>query len=778
MEEIKALSPEEKVALCSGADAWHTKAFPAAGIPALCMSDGPHGLRKMDENSDLMNINDSIPATCFPPAVLSACTWDPELLEALGAAIAEEAAANGVGLLLGPGVNIKRNPLCGRNFEYFSEDPHLAGKLAAAFVRGVESRGVGACLKHFACNSQEYKRFNSDSVLDDRTLREIYLSAFETAVKEGKPSALMCAYNKLNGEHCSDSRKLLTDILRDEWGFDGMVVTDWGALYDRIEAFRAGCDLNMPGGSAYQEREAAAAVRDGRLDEAFVDRSAERILRLALRAQKVQNERPAFDAQAHHELARRIAAEGAVLLKNDKNILPIAKNIDVLFIGPMAEKLRIQGGGSSHIRPLCQNSLTGLCPDLPYQPGCLPDGGADAKLKKAAVAAAKKAGIPVIIAGLPDSFESEGFDRASMAMPDGYNELIEAVAAVNPHTVVVLIGGSPVELPWADKVKGILYMGLPGEAGAEAIRDLLFGEACPGGRLAESWPFAYRDCVCSSCYAGERKDAHYREGIYVGYRYYQKAGVPVRYPFGYGLSYTEFAYSALTVEGNRVICRVKNVGRRDGSEVVQLYILPPEGSGYRPVKELKDFRRVFLKKGETKTVSFELDDRAFAVWQDGWVVPEGEYTVQIASSSEDPRLSAAVRREGSAWDGTAVPAWYLQPHGAPSHIDFEHLLGRPVTESVPRRGTYTMDSTIDEMREDSLLARMAYAVLARTVAAKAGEKGSAEYRMALSSAADAPLRTLKIFLGKESGLPDALLKLANGQSLEGLTALLGELRGK
>ncbi|MBR0355272.1 MAG: glycoside hydrolase family 3 C-terminal domain-containing protein [Oscillospiraceae bacterium] len=778
MDEIKKLRLEEKIALCSGADAWHTKAFPEAGIPALCMSDGPHGLRKMAEGGDLTNINDSVPATCFPPAVLSACSWDPELLEQLGAAIAEEAAANGVGLLLGPGLNIKRNPLCGRNFEYFSEDPYLAGKLAAAFVRGVESRGVGACLKHFACNSQEYKRFNSDSVMDERTLREIYLSAFELAVREGKPSAVMCAYNKLNGEHCSDSRRLLTDILRNEWGFDGMVVADWGAMNDRILAFRAGCDLNMPGGSAYQEREAARAVREGSLPEADVDRSAERILRLAKRAQKVQTERPAFDAGAHHELARRAAAESAVLLKNDRRLLPIDPKTDVLLIGPMAEKLRIQGGGSSHIRPLRQTSLTALCPDLPYKPGCLPDGSADAGLRKEAVAAAKKAGIPVILAGLPDSLESEGFDRASMAMPRGYCELIEAVAAVNPHTVVVLIGGSPMELPWADRVKSILYLGLPGEAGAEAIRDLLFGDACPGGRLAESWPYRLDDCVSASYYAGENRDAHYREGIYVGYRCYQKAGVPVRYPFGYGLSYTDFACSALKVEGDRVSCRVKNTGRRDGSLVLQLYVLPPEGCGYRPVRELKGFRKLFLRRGESAEVSFELNDRAFAVWQDGWRVPGGDYTIQLAASADSPLLTGTIRREGPAWTEPLLPVWYRRPKGAPGHIDFEHLVGRPVTVKQERKGSYTMDSTIEEMREDSLIARMIYAYLARTVAVRAGEKGSAEYRMALSTAADAPIRSMKIFLGKESGLPDALLDLINGKTLSGLHALLAELKNR
>ena len=773
MDSIRNMSLEDQIALCSGADAWHTKAIPGAGVPILCMSDGPHGLRKVREGAGLTDVNDSVPATCFPTAVLSACSWDPKLLEEIGRAIGEEAAANGVGLLLGPGANIKRNPLCGRNFEYFSEDPVLTGKLAAALIRGVESTGVGACLKHFACNSQEYKRFNSDSVLDERTLREIYLSGFETAVKEGKPSAVMCAYNKVNGEHCSDSKKLLTDILREEWGFDGMVVTDWGAMNDRVRAFEAGCDLNMPGGSAYQEREAAAAVREGKLDRDCVVRSAERVARLALRAQKVQKEKPPFDPAAHHALAGRAAVESAVLMKNQGHILPIAKDLDVLFIGPMAAQLRYQGGGSSHINPITQRQVTELCPDIPWVQGCPMDGTSDKNLLQEAEKAAKKAGIAVLFLGLPDRFESEGFDRETMAMPEGYNELIERVAAVNPHTVVVLCCGSPVEMPWADKVKGILYLGLPGEAGAEAIVDLLFGDACPGGRLAESWPLRDKDCVSSSYYAGQHKDAHYREGIYVGYRYYRKAGLPVRYPFGYGLSYTSFSYSHLEISGNTVSCRVKNSGKRDGAEVVQLYISPPEGTAYRAPLELKGFEKVRLKCGETKTVRFTLDERCFAVWQDGWIVPAGEYGVHVGSSSADLLLHGSICRDGVFWDGTSCPDWYLRPEGCPSHIAFEHLLGRPAAEKRARKGSYTMENTLNEMQEDSLPARLVTMAMAAYLAkANVGDRSSPDYRMALSTAADAPLRSLKIFLGKDSAAMDALLELSNGHGLRALGKLL------
>ena len=774
MDEIKTLCLEDKIALCSGADCWHTKAMPEAGIPILRMSDGPHGLRReMDGPAPLFG-KDSHPATCFPTAALSACCFDEALFEELGRALGEEAAAQGVGLLLGPGANIKRNPLCGRNFEYFSEDPLLAGKLAAAFIRGVESTGVGACLKHFACNSQETMRMNSDSVLDERTLREIYLRAFEIAVKEGRPSAVMAAYNKLNGEHCTDSKKLLTDILREEWGFDGLVVTDWSALYDRVRAFEAGCDLNMPGGSAYQEREAAAAVREGRLDEHFVDRSAARVAKLAQRAQAVQKARPGFDAAAHHALAKRIAAESAVLLKNDKKLLPLDEKLDILFLGPMAAELRFQGGGSSHVHPIELHQITELRPDIPWLPGCAPDGGADKKLQKEATAAAKKAGVPVIFAGLPDARESEGFDRDDMTLPEGVNALIEAVAAVNPHTVVVLFAGSPVETPWADKVKSILWMGLPGEAGAEAALDLLFGKSCPCGRLAESWPVRYADCVSAGYYAGEHRDAHYREGIYVGYRYYRKAGVACRFPFGHGLSYTEFRYSDLTVGADAVSCRVKNVGKCDGAEAVQLWISPPEGAAYRAPLELRGFRKVFLKRGETKTVTFPLEERSFAVWQDGWLVPAGDYGVHLGGSPDKLALHGAIRREGAAW-APEVPAWYLQPQGAPGHTDFERLLGRPAPERRAHRGSFTMDSCLGEMQEDSAAARLIVKLLEQKISKEhGGDRESPGYRAALTGVMEAPLRAIKIMLAKDTQLPDALLALCNGRLPDALRLLLGK----
>ncbi|MCR5663851.1 MAG: beta-glucosidase [Oscillospiraceae bacterium] len=762
----------EKISLCSGQDAWSTKAFPASGIPALRMSDGPHGLRKMRTGSPDVPINESLPATCFPTAVTTACTWNEELLAEVGKAIGEEAAAYGVGLLLGPGANIKRNPLCGRNFEYFSEDPLLSGKMAAAFIRGVESTGVSACVKHFACNNQEYRRFTSDSLVDERTLREIYLRSFEIAVREGKPSAVMCAYNKLNGVYCSDNRRLLTEILREEWGFDGLVVTDWGALHDRAKAFEAGCDLAMPGGSAYLEREAERKAIRKELNERFIDESAARIVRLAKKAQRVQNGVGRLDAEGHRALARRAAAEGAVLLKNDKNLLPLAKDLDVILIGPMAEKLRIQGAGSSHVAAFDPVSPASLLPDAPCFPGCLPNGKKDGKLLKEAVKAAKKAGVPVIFAGLPDTIESEGFDRENLSLPDGVNELIEAVAAVNPHTVVVLIGGSPVELPWFDKVKALLYLGLPGEVGAEAAVDLLYGKLCPSGKLAESWPLRYRDCVCSSFYGKDRPDAQYREGVYVGYRYYASAGVPVRFPFGYGLSYTRFRYSDLRVEKDGVSFRVKNIGKCDGAEVAQLYIAPPPESG-RPVRELRGFRKVFLKRGAEATLRFPLDDGFFSVWDGCWVVPAGRYTVLAGGSSEDLPLSAEIEREGDARPVTRAAIRPGKAAGENDYADFERLLGRPIIQAELRKGSFTMDNTPVEMQEQSLAMRLFVRLIEKEVARRCGgDRESAEYRMSVSSSADASLRSMKQLLGFDDQKLEALLALANGKPLEAIRRAL------
>ena len=767
---LNQMTLEDKIALCSGANFWETKKYETYGIPSLFMCDGPHGLRKQENAADMLGVNNSRPATCFPAEVTTAGSWDPELLEQIGAAIGEEAKEQGVGLVLGPGANLKRNPLCGRNFEYFCEDPYLAGKLAAGFIRGVEAQGIGTSLKHFAANSQELSRFTSDSVMDNRTLRELYLTAFEIAVKEGKPSTVMCAYPKLNGTHCSDHKALLTDILRDEWGFDGMVVTDWGAMNDRIEGFRAGCDLNMPGGSDYMEKEVLAAVKAGTLPESCVDDSARRVLKLVFRAAETLNEQASCDYEAHHTLAKRAAIEGAVLLKNEDGILPLKPDAKIAVIGAMAKSIRYQGAGSSHINPTKLSQPLDHLPGAMYAPGCDDRGDTTEELIAEAVETAKNAEIAVVFAGLPDRYESEGFDRDNMKMPEGHLRMIEAVTAVNPNTIVVLLCGSAVECPWADRVKGILYMGLPGQAGGEAIADLLYGRANPSGKLAESWPYRYEDVPSSEIY-GKTADALYQEGIYVGYRYYDKSGVPVRWPFGYGLSYTEFAYSDLTVSGNTVSVTVKNTGNFAGAEVVQLYIGAPQDGLHRPVRELKGFQKVFLQPGESRTVTFGLTDRSFALWHEGWKVPAGQYTVSVGG------LTASIEKHGEilpipAWQ---TGSWYQNCTGKPNQPDWETMLGRHYEPPVLKKGSFTMDNTVMEMKDYSLMMKIMFKAVEATIAKGFGGKKdyeNPEFRMLMNSSAGSPLRSMMISGGIKGGVMPGMLEIANGHFFRGIWKMI------
>ena len=767
---LNQMTLEDKISLCSGANFWQTKKYEQYGIPSLFMCDGPHGLRKQEDVADMLGVNKSRPATCFPAEVTTAGSWDPELLTEIGAAIGEEAKEQGVGLVLGPGANLKRNPLCGRNFEYFSEDPYLAGKLAAGFIRGAEAQGVGTSLKHFAANSQELSRFTSDSVMDGRTLRELYLTAFEIAVKEGKPSTVMCAYPKLNGTHCSDHKELLTDILRSEWGFDGMVVTDWGAMNDRIEGFRAGCDLNMPGGSDYMEKEVLQAVKDGTLPESCVNDSARRVLKLVFRAAETLSKKAACDYEAHHALAKRAAAEGAVLLKNEDGILPLQPGEKIAVIGAMAKELRYQGAGSSHINPTKLPQPLELLPGAVYAPGCDEKGSTTDALLQEVQNAARKAETVVVFAGLPAQCESEGFDRDSLKMPEGHRKMIEVAAQANPNIVVVLLCGSVVECPWTDKVKAILYMGLPGQAGGEAIADLLYGRANPGGKLAESWPYRYEDVPSSGIY-GKTTDALYQEGVYVGYRYYDKAGVPVRWPFGYGLSYTEFAYSDLTVEGDTASVTVRNVGKCSGAEVVQLYLAAPQEGLHRPVRELKGFQKVHLQPGESETVRFTLTDRSFALWQDGWKVPGGTYTVCIGG------LTAEIEKSG---DDLSIPAWqkgswYERCTGKPNPADWEKMLGHSYTPPVLKKGSFTMDNTVMEMKDYSLVMKIMLKAVESTVAKGFGGKKDYEnpdFRMMMNASAGAPLRSMQISGGMKGGVLPGMLEMANGHFFRGIWKMI------
>ena len=783
-QTLKQMNLEDKVALGSGKDFWHTKEMSQYGIESIMVADGPHGLRKQPEEADMLGINDSIPATSFPTAVLSACSFDEKLLKQMGEAIALEAKANKVSVVLGPGANIKRNPLCGRNFEYFSEDPYLTGKLAAAFIQGAQSTGIGTSLKHFAMNNQEYKRFSSDSIVDDRTMREIYLAGFEMAVKEGKPDTVMCCYNKVNGLHGSRNKWLLTDVLRKEWGFEGLVMTDWGAMVNRMDAYEAGCDLSMPGGSNFMEKETIEAVKKGLLDEKYVDISAKRVLRLAEKGLEAVKEDIQVPLQKNYQLARKIAEESAVLLKNESNILPIADKGSIAFIGPMAEKSRYQGAGSSHINPWKLVSATEACPEVAYAKGCNEDGSTNEALLKEALELAKTKEKVVVFTGLTDSYESEGFDRENMKMPQGHIHMIEEIVKVNTNVIVVLMCGSIIELPWFEKVKAVLYMGLCGEAGGEAIVNLLFGEVNPSGRLAETWPLKYEDCVSAGYYGNPWKNAQYREGIYVGYRYYESADVPVRFPFGYGMSYTDFSYSDLKIEGKCVTCKVKNTGKMPGKEVVQLYIEPKGERGYRAKRELKGFAKISLNRGEEKQVQFRLDERSFAIWADGWKVSEGVYEVCIGKDShamilrKEIEISKSPDKSIFAADDIVqrkLPEWYRNPKAAPVQEDFEQLLGRKIEEKPLKKGEFTMENTVMEMKDYSVIMKLMYKIVELVVARGFGGKPdytNSSFKMMFYSAVDCSLNGMKNNVAMQNHIFEGLLMMANGHFFKGVREML------
>ena len=644
-ELVAQMTLEEKAAMCSGADFWHTEAVERLGIPASMVSDGPHGLRKQNEEGDHLGINDSIKAVCFPAGCGTAASFNRELLTQMGETLGNECQAEGVSVILGPAVNIKRSPLCGRNFEYYSEDPLVASEMAGALIHGIQSKNVGTSIKHFLANNQETRRMSSDSRVDERTLHEIYLAAFEGAVKKEKPWTVMCSYNKINGTYAAQNHQYLTETLRDQWGFDGYVMSDWGAVNNRVEDLKAGLDLEMPGSNGANDKMIAGAVLSGELDESIVDEAVEHILNIVFRYEDNRDRSAVFDKDKDHEMARRVAEETIVLLKNE-DVLPLSDSQKVAFIGKYAKKPRYQGGGSSHIN---SHKITSALDA---------EDRTDEKLLAEAVEAARNADVAVIFAGLPDKFESEGFDRKHMAMPDCQNELIEKVAAVQPNTVVVLHNGSPVEMPWIGQVKGIVEAYLGGQAVGGAVCDILFGKVNPSAKLPETFPLRLEDNPSYLSYVGEGDMVEYREGIFVGYRYYDKKKMDVLFPFGYGLSYTTFAYSNLTVDKEqmkdtdtlRVTVDVTNTGDVTGKEVVQLYVADRESTAIRPVKELRDFAKVELAPGETKTVTFTLDQRAFAYYSvriHDWHVETGAFDIMIGKSSRDIVLTKTVTVEST-----------------------------------------------------------------------------------------------------------------------------------
>ena len=690
---LKELTLEEKCALLSGAETFKTRGMPKHGIPQIWLSDGPHGLRKQAGESDHLGLNPSVPATCFPTAATVACSWDPALGEQIGQAMGEEAAAQEVAVLLGPGLNTKRSPLCGRNFEYFSEDPYLSGKMAASYVRGIQSNGISACPKHFAVNSQELRRMASDSVVDERTLRELYLTGFEIVVKEAKPKTIMSSYNLINGTYANENRHLLMDILRGEWGFDGAVVTDWGGSNDHALGVQNGSTLEMPAPGGDAVRELMQAVQSGKITEADVDARLDELLTLVFDTHAaVQSHSRTFDADAHHALARRAAAESIVLLKNENDLLPLAEGAKVAVIGDFAQTPRYQGAGSSAVNSIKVDTFldclkeSGLA-SVGFAPGFDRQGKPDAAKQAEAVALAQKAEVVLLCLGLDEIKESEGLDRGDMRLADNQIELLKAVQQANPNTVVVLSAGASLETPWLKHCRTLVYGALGGQAGAGAMLDVLTGKVNPSGKLAETWVNAYVDTPAKDNFAGPGRMVQYREGLYVGYRYYQTAGVPVAFPFGYGLSYTSFAYSNLQAASNGVTLTVTNTGKRAGAEIVQLYAAKPGAEVFRPAQELKGFAKVQLQPGESKTVTIPLDDKAFRYWNtktDSWEVEGGSYELRVGASSADIRLTAVVEVAGTGapnpYAGKHLPHYTSGKVQSVPDDEWATLLGRPVQQ--------------------------------------------------------------------------------------------------
>lgn len=773
---VSKMTREEKAALCGGKNFWNTNGVERLGLNAVMVTDGPHGLRKQAAEADHLGLNESAPATCFPPACATACSFDPALMEEIGTAMGEECRQEQVAVILGPAANIKRSPLCGRNFEYFSEDPLLSGRTAAGMIQGVQSQNVGTSLKHYLANNQEKARLVSNSVIDERALREIYLAGFEYAIKASQPWTLMCAYNQINGTYASDNKRLMTDVPRGEWGYEGAIMTDWGAMNDRIAAIRAGLDLEMPGSCEASEKKILAALENGTLAEADLDKCAQRVTEILLMAAK--NDAKAYDIQAHNALAAKAARESAVLLKKG-TALPVAKNAKIAVVGAFAKEPRYQGAGSSKINP---HHVTSLCDALdakgiPYTWSAGYEAEAsepDEALIAQAVEAAREADVIVACVGLPASFESEGFDRARMDMPDAQNALMDALTATGKRVVALVSTGSAVVMPWRDKADSILLLYLAGQNGGTAAAELLLGEYSPCGKLAETWPESLADCPCGENF-GHGGNVEYRESIYVGYRYYDKAGKAVAYPFGHGLSYTTFAYSDLKLDKSEcadsdtvaATCTITNTGAIPGAEVVQLYVAAPQTTVFRPVRELRDYAKVFLNPGESKTVTFTLCRRAFAYYNvniSDWAVESGAYQIEVGSSSRDIRLAEKLNIRSAqtcaAPDYRQTAPCYYDLTGGLNVSDeaFQAVYGGEIQPWHPVR-PFTHNSTLGELRTtpmgNALVEQLKQGMTASFDGA--GDVGV----MMLAMLEDMPLRQLGMMA------PDF-----SGEKLEGLLAQL------
>lgn len=776
----------EKAAIVGGQGEWQTWPIPRLGIPSMYCSDGPHGIRKQAGAGDHLGLNESLKATCFPTAATVANSWDVALGEKIGQALGEEAMAEDVHILLGPGMNMKRSPLCGRNFEYFSEDPHLAGKMAAAYVRGIQSKGVRSCIKHFAVNSQEERRMAMDAVVDERTLREIYLTAFEIAIREGKAKALMTSYNEVNGEYANENAHLLLDILRGEWGYDGMVVTDWGGSNDHVKGIKCRSNLEMPNPGLDSARQVIAAIENGTLTKAELDLCVDDLLDAILETTKAaKGHSTEFDIEGHHALAREAAAQCAVLLKNEGKILPLAEGTKVAVIGDFAFKPRYQGAGSSMVNTTKLESFIEIAQEssaleiVASSAGYQRNGDPDEALKNEAVEAAKQADVVLYFFGLDEMSESEGLDRQHMKLPKVQIELLKALAGANPNIVGILSGGSSIEMDWDKDLKAVLHGYLTGQAGGGAVYDIITGAVNPSGKLAETYPVSYEDTPAFKYYPAKERTSEYREGLYIGYRYFDTAHVPVKYPFGYGLSYTTFEYTDLKVNAEGATFKITNTGKCDGAEIAQLYISLPGAEVFRPEKELKGFAKVFLKAGETKSVNIAFNDMTFRYWNvkdEAWAVEGGIYKVLVGSSSADIRLAADMSvagvGSGNPYDRKKVPAYYSGDITRVPDGQFETILGRPIPDGSWTRELTENDAICQLKNSKSWLCRRVYGVLE-------GKKKKAE------AAGKPDLNVLFIYnmpfraIGKMTGgavsqeMVQGMVKVVNGHFLGGIGAVIG-----
>ena len=786
---ISKLTLEEKCHLLSGRDFWQTQSVKRLGVENMTLSDGPHGLRKQEGAGDQLGLNGSLPATCYPTAATMANSWDPTLGEELGKMLGEEAASQDVCVLLGPGLNIKRNPFCGRNFEYFSEDPYLAGKMAAGYIRGIQANGVSACPKHFAANNTELRRMASNSVMDERTLREIYLTGFEIAVKEAHPKSIMSSYNMVNGVYANENKHLLQEILRDDWGFDGFVVSDWGACNDFTDGVRAGSHLEMPSTGGDSPRQLMQAIYEGRISEDEVDVRVDELLdvMLATRAAVDPLKGKPFDIEAHHAFAQKCSEQSIVLLKNEDNILPLKKGSRVAVIGEFAQKARYQGAGSSVVNCTKLDHTMDVIGNFDldvvgFEPGYPRHGDPDEAMRRKAVELALKADYVLLYLGLDEISESEGLDRSTLAIPQCQIEVLNAVSAANPNVIVVMSAGSSVEMPWLGRCKGLVHGYLCGQAGASAVLRVILGEVNPSGKLSESYPVKYEDCSSAPYFPAKERSVEYREGLYVGYRYYDTAGISVTFPFGFGLSYTTFEYSDIKATDKSVTFTLKNTGSMDGAEVAQIYVSAKNPSVYRPAKELKGFAKVFLKAGESKEVTIELDDKAFRYFNgktNRFEIDGGEYDILVGASVADIKLSATVAVAGTdapvPKDLSTIPSYVKGDIKKISDAEFEALLGHAIPDGKWAGSIQPNDAIAQLYYANSLKARIVWKVLDGMLK-KSIKKGEPDLNITFIY--NMPIRAI----GKMAGgmvsqdMCDGILDIVNGHGIafcKGLGKLIG-----